>query len=261
MEKEIRGILVVGVALVAITATVSTSGADVVSHHETDVLELEPAGEDTYTQIDYDTGEIQIILTEENPNVDGDGVNGNAVTDIGPVFTIENVLKQQRQATVWIDHDSEAVTFYVSGGDPIESQEEGVRLQPGESTTVALRVDTTETDEITLESIGVLATLAPPAETPDRTDRPVRSTDAPTETSTPTEGDGSKPTKTDTPTATATDRPNGADPSTASPTSTSTPADGVDEEAGFDPWLVAALLTLVASIGGCTFLARRYGYV
>lgn len=247
--------------VIALYLVFSTGGADVVTHRETDVLELDSTGEGTYTQINDDTGEIQLVLTEENPNVDGDGVNGNAITDIGPVFTIENVLDQHRQATVWIDHDSVDITFYAPGNGQIESQEEGVTLQPGESMTVALRVDTHETDEITLESIRVLATLAQPAETPDRTDEPTDSTDTSTETSTPADGDGSKPTKKNTPTPTVIDTPIGNDSSTASPTATSTPADGIEEEAGVDSWLLAALLALVAAIGSCTFLARRYGYI
>jgi PGF-pre-PGF domain-containing protein len=144
---------------------ISTTGADVVSHQQTDVLELQPAGEGTYAQVDDDTGEIRIILTEANPNLDGDGVNAEAVTNLGAVFEIQNVLEQRRAATVWIADSSDAVTFTDADGNAIESESEGVELQPGDNVTVHMRVDTRGVDEIELGGITVKAMLEPPAET------------------------------------------------------------------------------------------------
>jgi PGF-pre-PGF domain-containing protein len=163
---DVRKIIIAAACFVAVTLVVSTTAIspDMISHLETDALELEPAGEGTYTQID-DTGEIQIIVTEENPNLDGDGVNAEAITDLGPVFEIQNVLKQQRAATVWIDHSSDAVTFTDADGNEIQSQSDGVELQPGDNQTVNMQVDTRGVDKIELGGITVKATLEPPAET------------------------------------------------------------------------------------------------
>lgn len=258
------------------TFLVSTSGADVVSHHETNVIELEPAGEGTYTLTVEASGEIQIVLTEENPHVDGDGLNDDAVTDVGPVFTVENVLERRHEATVWIDHDGDHVGFYVPGEGTIESQEEAVQLQPGESTTVALRVDTRGTDEVTLESIAVLATLKPaigsPTESarPDKARGPAEDTEAPTASETPTETATETPTATPTamvtPGTTPTSTPD-RDPATGgdssgsgmatSPTETETPR----EKAGVDTTLLGAVGTVVVAIGCGALLARRYDLV
>jgi hypothetical protein len=248
---------------------VSTSGADIVSHDETDVLELEPAGEGTYTQIDDETGEIQIILTEENPNLDAGGVNDDAVTNIGPVFTVENVLNQGSNATVWISHDSDAVEFYVPGEGTVESQADGVFMQRGDSETIAMRVDTRETDEITLDSINVMSVLDPDVESESEDgafesfgnigsgDTNTPETDTPpgdTETETP---------GTETPSATAiqtetgdSESESGTPASTAEPTPT--PTDNpTGELTGLDP---AALLGLFGALGGLLLLfalARR----
>lgn len=281
MKKMKRITVVIVFALVAISLMVATSGADVVSHHETDVLELNPAqqAEGTYTQIDDDTGEIKIILAQENPNLEAHGVNDDAVTDIGPVFTIENVLEQKRDATVWIEHDSDAVEFYAPGAGTIESEEEGVSLHPGESITVALLVDTRETDELTLESIGVLAKLVSQGDTPDESgdpgDRPGdspgrgQSAGSPSETPTATGMPTSTPTATPPVTDTPTSAPSGSTESTATDSSSigdddrTTSTDPPEEEAGLglDPWLLGGVAAVVCAAGGGLLLTRRLGYL
>ena len=248
---------------------VSTSGADVVSHDETNVFELEPAGEGTYTQIDDETGEIQIILTEENQNLNSGGVNNDAVTDIGPVFTIENVLKQQTNTTVWVEHDSDAVEFYVPGEGTVESQADGVFMQRGDSEAIAMRVDTRGTDEVTLEAINVMAVLEPEVES-ESDDGTFESfgnigsgdTDTP-ETDTPPGDTETETPGRETPSATATktetgdsESESGTPASTAEPTPTPTD-DPTGELAGLDP---AALLGLLGALGGLLLLfalARR----
>ena len=149
-------ILVSGISLI-----VATGSADVVTYEETDVLEVEPTEESIYTQINAESGEIQIIISEENPNMVASGVNPNSVIKTGPVFTIQNIFEQQSNATVWIGHDSDAVKFYVPGKGVIESEVDGVLLQPGDDVTVALLVDTRKTDEITVDSFTVMANLNP----------------------------------------------------------------------------------------------------
>ena len=159
--KRPLGVLLL--ALVATSLLVATSGADVVSVEETDVLELEPAGEGAYTQVG-DDGEIRIVLTKDNPNVAGGGVNADAVTDVGAVFTVENVLEQSSDASVWIEDDSAAVTFTDGSGSPVDDESEAVELAPGERLTVHMQVDTRGTDEVAVDGIRVLATLDPPVD-------------------------------------------------------------------------------------------------
>jgi hypothetical protein len=255
--------LIGGLSLVFVT-----SGSDVISHEETNVLELEPAGEGTYTQIDDETGEIQIILTEENPNLNAKGVNPNAVTDIGPVFTVENVLDQQTNATVWISHDSVAVEFYVPGEGTAESQADGVLLQPGDSETIAMRIDTRETDEITLGSINVMAVLNPEVETGESGDGDFQSNsveDSGDDDDSDTETPDSRETDTETestpePTGTATPTPNEPQ-STPAPTAVddgpTETDDQTDEVAGFGSTALLGIALLLAGVIGTMLLFRR----
>jgi len=247
---------------------VSTGGSDVVTYDDTNVLELEIAGEGTYALIDDKTGNIHIVLTDENPQLNGAGVKNNAITDIGPVFTIKNVLKEQSNATVWISHDSDAVEFYVPGEGTAESQADGVFMQPGDSETIAMRVDTRETDEITLDSINVMAVLDPEVgtgvsgngdfqsnsvdnsgddddsdtETPDsrETDTETESTPEPTGTATPTPNE---PQSTPAPTA-VDDGPTETD-------------DQTDEVAGFGSTALLGIALLLAGVIGTMLLFRR----
>lgn len=170
----------VGLAVVAAALVVATSGApgsDVVTAGETDVLEMTPHedADGIYTSID-ENGEIQIHVAEVDGG--GDGVNRESVYDLGPIFTIENVAHEAEtvgamNATVWLNHDSEHVRFHEPDGESLEGEisdgllqgtadqvpDNAVTLQPGESVTVALTVDSRGTDEITLESFNVAAVL------------------------------------------------------------------------------------------------------
>jgi hypothetical protein len=256
---------------------VATGGADVVTHQETDVLELEPVGGGTYTQIDDETGEIQIILTEENSNLNAEGVNPNAVTDIGPVFTVKNVLEQRSNATVWISHDSDAVEFYVPGEGTVESQADGVFMKPGDSATIGMRVDTRETDEVVLDSIDVMAVLDPDVESGDSGgdsrlsagDDSEDDDDSGTETPESTEADTETESATEV-SETATPTPNQSQ-STPVPTASedSTPGDGTpddgttetddqtDEQAGLGSSTLLGLVLLLVGVVVAMLLFRR----
>jgi len=248
---------------------VSTSGVDVVSHDETNVLEVELAeNAGTYAQFEDETGEIRIILTEDNPNMNAAGVNPNALTDIGPVFTIENVLEQQSDATVWVEHDSDAVEFYVPGEGMTESQANGVLIQPGDSETIAMRIDTRETNEITLDSINVMAVLDPEVETGESGGGEFQSNsvensedddDSGTETPDSTETD-TETESTPEPTGTATPTPNEPQ-STPAPTAVddgpTETDDQTDEVAGFGSTALLGIALLLAGVIGTMLLFRR----
>ena len=255
--------------LCSVPLTVPTVGSDTVTYEETDVLELEPAGEGTYTLIDDETGEIQIVISEENPNMNAAGVNPNALTDIGPVFTIENVLEQRSNATVWVEHGSDAVEFYVPGEGTVESQADGVFMQPGDSETIAMRIDTRETDEITLDSINVIGVLSPEVETgnPGGGDSQLNSVedsgnDDDSDTETPdSTGTDTETESTPEPTGTATPTPNEPQ-STPAPTAVddgpTETNDQTDEVAGFGPTALLGIALLLAGVVGTMLLFRRF---
>ena len=134
------------VALAAASLAVGT-GADTVTYDDVDTLELQPAGEGTHVQENGD-GELSVVVGGEGPSV-----NDDAITDLGAVFAIENVLQfgdpaveTANRATVWIETDgNDAVTFYdTDTGEPIESEGDGVALSPGDATSVGMSVDTTD---------------------------------------------------------------------------------------------------------------------
>lgn len=169
-------------AIITIALVVATSGAptDVVTHDETDVLEIEPApaAAGTYASVNGDTGEVEFILTDGNNNISGGGVNAEAVTDIGPVVIIRNVV-QDRNATVWInatdETDGESVTFYGPDGSSMESEEAGIHLHPGDEVIVGMLVDTRGVeDTVLLDGATVWALLdeAPQEDEPDNGEDP-----------------------------------------------------------------------------------------
>lgn len=164
-----RRYLFVVLIVLSATALAVGTGADTVTYDEVDVLELQPASEDNgnaYVDENGD-GEIQILVNGESNGPAGNGVNDDAIYDFGPVFTIENVFifgdppaDRANIATVWIDHGGEAVTFYdISTGDPIEDQNHGEELSPGEATTVGMKVDTTGEMRPTITTLTVRADI------------------------------------------------------------------------------------------------------
>lgn len=107
-------------------------------------------------------GELVVDLSATNPNVDGAGVNPDAVTTVDDVFRIR--YDGTQYANVWLTHESDAVTFRARGR-PIESERNAVTLVPNESVAVGLAVDTTglRPDGL-VDDITVHARVAEPAD-------------------------------------------------------------------------------------------------
>lgn len=260
-----------GAGLVVAT---TASGPDMVVAGETDVLELEPHPDSRGIYADFDkNGRFQVMLTEENPNIDAKGVNPNAITDIGNVLVIENVREEGHNATVWIEHDGVGVKFYSPDHGVVESEEDGVTLQPGETLTVAMLVDTTDTDEdILIEQASVVALLDPDVESGgsggdsqlSSGDDSVDDDDSGTETPESTETDTETESATEAP-ETGTPTPNQSQ-STPSPTVTddSTSGDGTtetddqtDEQAGLGSSMLLGIVLLLLGIVAAMLLFRR----
>lgn len=86
--------------------------------------------------------EIELLLSDANPAVEGGGVDGNAVTPLSRVFTI--TYTGDESADIWLTDDSEDVRFYRGddADDSLEGPENSVTLEPSESLAVGLLVDT-----------------------------------------------------------------------------------------------------------------------
>lgn len=93
-----------------------------------------------YVTDDGNGGTLTIDLSSDNATgKGGQGVNPDAVTEIDDLFAVENQGTQE--VTVDIDKDgdnADAVTFETENGN----LEDGIDLDPGESATVSLEIDT-----------------------------------------------------------------------------------------------------------------------
>ncbi|GAA0522949.1 conserved repeat domain-containing protein [Halorubrum aquaticum] len=152
-------------AAIAATALILSTGAAIVDG-PTDPLNDEVAlqpGDNPYTNLDED-GELVIDVSEDNPNLDAEGVNPNALTVENDLFYV--VYNGSEPAEVWIEHDSQAVTFVIKG-QPAESSENPTLLTAEDETVpVGVRVDTRVADLLpgdrVLDEISVHARPADP---------------------------------------------------------------------------------------------------
>ncbi|WP_135305374.1 hypothetical protein [Haloarcula amylovorans] len=144
----------------------TASGTDTVSED----IEMAPA--DTPNgdyAIPNENDEIELLLTDANPYIDGAGVDADAVTPIDCVFTM--TYTGDSQAEVWLTDDADDVRFYRSTDpeDSLERAENSVVLQPNESVTVGLLVDTRGDHDV--EDIDTFTVHAELAEQRDQRDR------------------------------------------------------------------------------------------
>lgn len=93
--------------------------------------------------------EIELLLSGKNPNIEGEGVEKDAVTPIFHVFTINNTGNET--ALVWLTDDADDVRFF-HGNDPdatLEEETNAVTLAPDDrKLSVGLLVDTRGEDDV-----------------------------------------------------------------------------------------------------------------
>lgn len=119
-------------------------------------VELAPSSDYVY----LDDGELVVDISASNPELQGEGLNPNAVTDIGDVFEVR--YNGSQYAHVWLTHASDDVTFRVDG-EPVQSESNNVTLAPNQTVAVSLAVDTTgETADGLLDDVTVHAKVADP---------------------------------------------------------------------------------------------------
>jgi len=146
--------------------------------------------------------EIELVLSDENPDLDGEGVLENAVTPIDRVFTITNTGIES--ARVWISDDAADVRFY-RGGDPDDSLEGAaneVTVAPNETIAVGLLVDTRgdhDVEDVSGFTVHVeQATPTPPLTTVQPTATPEQTPETTTTSTTTTPPETTAPTSTST---------------------------------------------------------------
>ena len=154
-----RRVVFVGLAILLASTMAVGTGADTVTYEDVETLELQPAGGDSAYVEENGDGEISIVVTGEGSNAMG--VNDNAITDLGPVFTVRNLLEDGVESEVElfiekndsdgvIDEGENSVMFYNATGstnERIDSSGGNVTLAPGENVSVGVRIDTTGTDD------------------------------------------------------------------------------------------------------------------
>jgi len=154
-----RRVVFVGLAILLASTMAVGTGADTVTYEDVETLELQPAGGDSAYVEENGDGEISIVVTGEGSNAMG--VNDNAITDLGPVFTVRNLLEDGVESEVElfiekndsdgvIDEGENSVMFYNATGstnERIDSSGDSVTLDPGEEISVGVRIDTTGDDD------------------------------------------------------------------------------------------------------------------
>ena len=170
-RPRVTSVALVVVGLAAAVLLVASTGAVVLdgpSDPIGDDVALQP-GDNPYTYLD-ENDELVVDVTEDNPNIEADGVNPNAFTAQRALFYI--TFDGDTRAEAWIEHDAEAVTFTVDG-EPVESREDAARLTPADdAVAVGVEVDTRIVDAVPgdrlIDSISVHAEVAeePPADEP-----------------------------------------------------------------------------------------------
>ncbi|MDV7351042.1 PGF-pre-PGF domain-containing protein [Halorubrum distributum] len=133
--------LLITISLGAVVLLVVSSGAVVLDRPSdplNDEVALQP-GDNPYAYLD-DNDELAVDITEDNPNLDNEGVNPDGFAAQESLFYI--TYDGNESAEAWIDHEGTGVTFVVDG-EPIESESNAVRLtSENDAVPVGIKVDT-----------------------------------------------------------------------------------------------------------------------
>ena len=200
--------LVLSLALLVPTGAAPFDSLDADQPEGMENIELAPAdGPNGDYAVLNDDGEIEILISDENPAVDSGGVSAGGTTILTGVFTITDTGETGRE--VWITDGADAVQLIRDDGSSIEGHENSVDLAPSETVRVGLRIDAS--DEAAVEDLNNFSVTAGIPETPTAT---------PTETATATETSSEGSVETETPTETQTGTP------TVTPTPTQTSGEG-----------------------------------
>ncbi|WP_423751153.1 hypothetical protein [Salinirarus marinus] len=133
-------IVALALAVAGTVALPSVAAPLAVGDRVTENVHLTPSDGPNGDYASLADGELVVDLSATNPNVEGAGVNPDAITTVDDVFRLR--YGGSRAARVWLAHGSDAVTFRARGHE-IQSEATGVTLGPNDSVAVDLVVDTT----------------------------------------------------------------------------------------------------------------------
>jgi len=123
-------------------------------------VELQPAPGPAGNYSYLEDGQLVVDLSASNPNLEGEGVNPEAVTGVGGVFRIH--YNGTRYAEVWLTHEADGIEF-TAEGHSIQSRGNNVTLGPNETVAVGVTVDTTGSiSDARIDDITVHARVAEP---------------------------------------------------------------------------------------------------
>jgi hypothetical protein len=194
-----------------------------------------------------DGGQLELRLDDSIDEAEGEGFNPNSRYSYDALFRLR--YEGTESTNLWITTDSDAVTFVGPDGGRIDSLENAIRLEENESVTVGLTVNVSDDGDggvRALEDITIHAQLPTPTSDDGSLNVDPGSETSGEPTPTPTPDDGSlnadpgletsgEPTPTPTPTATR--------DSTASPSLSPTSADDPGADAEATPTTVAITAT------------------
>ncbi|ELZ43207.1 hypothetical protein C464_17292 [Halorubrum coriense DSM 10284] len=133
--------LLITISLGAVVLLVVSSGAAILdqpSDSLNDEIALQP-GDNPYAYLN-ENDELAVDITENNPNLDNEGVNPDTFAAQEALFYI--AYDGNASAEAWIDHEGTGVTFVVDG-EPIETESNAVRLtSENDAVPVGVEVDT-----------------------------------------------------------------------------------------------------------------------
>ncbi|QSG06144.1 PKD domain-containing protein [Halapricum desulfuricans] len=163
-------------ALVASTALLVSTGAVPFSDGTDEIsevdIEMSPAdGPNGKYAVITENGEIALLLSDDNPDLDGSGIAEDSRTPIHRVFTITN--NGTEPARVWIEDDADDVRFYRNDdpGDGLEGPGNELELGPDETVQIGLLVDTRgDHDVADVSQFTVHAEQGTPTPTPEDDD-------------------------------------------------------------------------------------------
>lgn len=255
-------VLSLGLVVATGAATFSSSGTDEIPKAD---LALEPSdGPNGKFALLNEDEEIELVLTEANPNTEHGGVHEDTLTTLDDVFTIN--YTGEGHADVWITDSIDDVRFYhgETSENRIDRQNRSVVLGPNESVAIGLRVDTRgEHDVESLEAFTINAHYtdenspgsptpgAPGGDGDDERDRSTESsepslTPSPTPTSETTVDTG--PSVDGEPEAGGGGPPPNATDSSDTPLGTEQPMDGGKRSGSIDVGVLGALALALASL-------------
>jgi hypothetical protein len=112
-------------------------------------VELSPADgpHGDYAVLNED-GEIELLLSEENPYIDHEGVLGGSETSIPRVFNI--TYTGTDSVRVWLTDDTDAIRFFHGADhtDSIEGEGNRVTLDADETVSVGLWIDSSDAEDV-----------------------------------------------------------------------------------------------------------------